>query len=657
MSGSLSIGGLISGIDTNTMLDQLYEMAQAPIRRLESRKEGLNRKSAAWSQFEALALTFRGLAVQLATPTGFRLYSARVSAENLASASVGSSAAPGTYTFTVQALEQTHQLAAQGYADTDETSVGTGTVSIAVGGGEAVVVDVADLTLVELRDAINGAGAGVSAAIINDGSATSPYRLVLTSETSGLDGEMGVTVDLAGGTAPTFLEMQAAQDAQIQLGSGAGAVTISSGSNTISGAIPGVTLTLLAADPATPVTLTVSRDTAAVQSRIDEFAAAYNAVVGFFGEQFDFDPETGWAGVLFADYRLEGLQHDLARSVSNAIVGAMGEFTSLSQIGIRVQANGTLVVESATLASALSGSFDDVVGVFAARGATTHDDVTYLTGTSETQPSGAAGWAVEITQAATRSRVTAGVAQTAALAAEETLTINGVNVSLSAGMTQSEVVAAINAAEDQTGMVAAATGADGEGTGNYLTLTRAAYGSAYHVEAVSTVSNQGGGGAASGIGTTMVTDGAPLGESGVGTGAAGLDVAGTIDGEECTGVGRRLRAEAGDPTGLSLLVTGTSAGSYGVVNFTVGAAESAFRVCLSATDTVDGTVARAQDTISDTMDDIDGEIIRLQELIEHEQERLRASFVAMERALAQFESQSQFLTSQMAQMQANASNS
>lgn len=657
MSGSLSIGGLISGIDTNTILDQLYAVAQAPIRRLESRKAGLNQKSAAWSQFEALALTVRGLAVQLATPTGFGLYSATVSEADLASASVGSGAVPGTYTFTVQALAQTHQLVAQGYADTDETSVGTGTVTISVGGGEDVVVDVAELTLGELRDAINGSEVGVSASIINDGSGTSPYRLVLTSETSGLDGEMAVTVDLAGGTAPSFSEMEAAQDAQIQLGSGAGAVTISSGSNTISGAIPGVTLTLLAADPATSSTLTVSRDTAAVQSRIEEFVAAYNTAVSFFAGQFDFDPETGWAGVLFGDYRLEGLQHDLARSVGNAVVGATGEFASLSQIGIRVQANGTLMVESSTLASALSGSFDDVVGVFAARGTTTHDDVAYLTGTSETQPSGAAGWAVEITQAATQSRVTAGVAQTVVLAADETLTINGVNVSLTAGMTQSEVVAAINAVDDQTGLVASATDADGQGTGNFLTLTRAAYGSAYHVASVSTVSNQGGGGDASGMGTTTVTEDDPLGESGAGTGAAGVDVAGTIDGEESTGAGRRLTAEAGDPTGLWLLVTGTSAGSYGVVNFTVGAAESAFRVCLSATDTVDGTVARAQDYLADSMDDIDGEIVRLQDLIEHEQERLRATFVAMERALAQFESQSQFLASQFAQMQANAADS
>src|SRR4030042_947029 len=122
---------------------------------------------------------------------------------------------------------------------------------------------------------------------------------------------------------------------------------------------------------------------------------------------------------------------------------------------------------------------------------------------------------------------------------------------------------------------------------------------------------------------------------GGGRGAAWLWPGG---GGECPGAGRRLKAEAGDPTGLSLLVTGTSAGSYGVVNFTVGAAESAFRVSLSATDTVDGTVARAQDYLADTMGEIDAEIVRLQDLIEHEQERLRASFVAMEAARAKSQS-------------------
>ncbi len=653
MSANISIGGLISGIDTNSMLDQLYQVAQAPINRLQSRKEALNQKSVAWSQFEALLLSFRTLSVQLATPAGFELCSAAVSHSDLVTASVGSNAVPGTYTFTIQALAQTHQIVSQGYADTDVTEVGSGTISITVGEADPVVVDVDNFTLEELRDAINGSSAGVRAAIIDDGGGASPYRLVLTSETSGTVGEMDVTVDLTGGTAPTFSDMQPAQDAQIQLGSGAGAITISSSSNTVSGAIPGVTLNLLAADPATPVTLTVARDEAAIQARIEDLVAAYNEVVDFFADQFYFDSETGHMGTLFGDFRLQGLQQDLARSLGNAVVGATGEFHSLSELGVRVQSTGKLSVDTSTLAGALASNFEDVIALFAAVGRTTHADVSFLTGTSDTQPSGAAGWAVEITQVATQTRVTAGVAQTEALAADETLTINGVNVSLSAGMTQSEVVDAVNAMQDQTGVVASATNGDGQGTGNYLTLTRLPYGSAYHIQAVSTASNQGGGNT-SGVGTTTVTEENPAGESGTGTGAAGLDVEGTIGGQECEGAGRRLTANAGDPEGAALLITGTSTGSYGYVYFTVGAAEAAFRVCLSATDTVDGTIARAQDYLDDTMDEIDEEIARLQELIDKEQERLRASFVAMERALAQFESQSQFLANQIAQMQANA---
>jgi flagellar hook-associated protein 2 len=242
------------------------------------------------------------------------------------------------------------------------------------------------------------------------------------------------------------------------------------------------------------------------------------------------------------------------------------------------------------------------------------------------------------------------------LAADETLTIQGVNISLTAGMTQAQVIAAINAVEGQTGVTASATDASGQGSGTYLTLARSAYGSAYHLSALSSLSNQGGNDT-SGLGNVAVTDETPAGESGVGTGAAGLDVEGTIGGESATGSGQRLTADSGNPHGLALLVTATEAGSYGNVVFTVGAAEAAFRVAVDATDTYDGTIAAARDLIDDTITDIDQEIARLDSLIEQEQTRLRASFARMEAALAKFESQSQLLTRYVSQMQANSSGS
>ena len=653
MSSGMSIGGLISGIDTNTMLDQLYQVAQGPILRLRSKKDALGEQSAAWSQLEANLLSFRTVATRLASPAGFECYTAALSKPDLATASAGASAVPGSYSFTVQALARTHQLASQGYADTNQTEVGAGTISISVGDGDPVVIEVENYTLGELRDAINDAEAGVTATIVNDGSGASPYRLVLTSETSGLAGEVEVTVDLVGGTAPTLTELQAAQDAQIQLGSGAGAVTVYSSTNTFANVIQGVTLTVLEADPATAVTLTVSRDTTTIRGVIEDLAARYNEIADFFAEQFAFDAETSKTGTLFGDYRLQTLQQDISSALGGRVIGLTGEYASLSGLGIRTDLAGKLTVDSAALAAALTDHLDEVVGVFAAAGRTTHAAVSYLTGSTETQPSGATGWAVEITQAATRSRVTAGVEQTAPLAANETLTINGVNIELTAGMTQSQVIAAINAEQAQTGMTASATDANGGGSGNYLTLTRVAYGSAFHVTGGSSESNQGGPGS-SGIGTTTVSDDNPQGESGTGTGGTGLDVEGTIGGYTCSGSGQRLAAEEGDTEGLSLLVKATSAGSYGDVFFTVGAAEAAFRVCLEATDTVDGTIARTQDYIDDSMSDLEAEITRIQTLVEQQQERLRLSFAGMEQALAQFQSQSQFLSSYMAQIQANA---
>ncbi len=650
MSATASIGGLISGIDTNSILDQLSQAAEAPIRRLEARKAELQDKLVAWSQLEASLLSFRTTASQLAEPSTFDAKTAAASRSDLVSVSASSSAVAGTYTFTVQQLAQTHQMISAGAADTSETEFSEGTVSISVGGEDPLVIETQGLTLTELRDAINSAGAGVTAAIINDGGESSPYHLILSSETSGLAGEMTVTTT---GGAPAFSELQAAQDAELVLGSGAGAVTIQSGSNTVTEAIPGLTIELLKADSGAPVSVTVARDTAGIQSQVEDFVEAYNDLVSFFTEQFDYNPDTNVSGTLFADYRLQSLQEELAAAITSEVVGVGAGPRALSDVGVRTLSTGELSVDSAALSAALLQDPDQVARVLAAVGTADDPEVTYLTSTEHTRPSGSTGWTVDITQAATRARVTAGVAQTGVLAADETLTIQGVAISLTAGMTQAEVIEEINAHQSETGVTARATDANGEGAGNYLTLEREAYGSAYHITAVSTVSNQGGV-ETSGLGNVEVTDAQPSGESGTGTGAEGLDVAGTIGGWEATGQGRILTGSEGDAQGLALMVTADAAGEYGKVVFTVGAAQAAFRAALSATDLTTGTITSAQAAINDSISDADEEIARLQATIAAEQERIRSAFMRMEEALGRLQNQSQFLSRYIGQMQTGA---
>jgi flagellin len=160
------------------------------------------------------------------------------------------------------------------------------------------------------------------------------------------------------------------------------------------------------------------------------------------------------------------------------------------------------------------------------QGALTSNNVTFLRGTSDTN---AGTYAVSVTTAGERATVTAGTAQTDVLAADETLTVNGVSISLNAGLSQAQVVSRINAFTGQTGVVA---DIDSGATRLYSN----AYGSD---TSISVVSNVAAGATSSGFGSTVQTD-------------SGVDVAGTIDGTSFTGVGNTLSATSGAAKGVTL---------------------------------------------------------------------------------------------------------
>lgn len=159
-------------------------------------------------------------------------------------------------------------------------------------------------------------------------------------------------------------------------------------------------------------------------------------------------------------------------------------------------------------------------------GISTDADVTFLKGTADTA---AGSYAIAVTTAGERATATAGTAQTGALAADEILTINNVTISLSAGLTQSQVVDRINEFSSQTGVTA-------DTVGGATRLYTQAFGSA---STLSVVSNQAAAVDSSGFGTTLVND-------------LGVDVAGTIGGDAFNGVGNVLTATSGAAKGLTI---------------------------------------------------------------------------------------------------------
>ena len=173
-------------------------------------------------------------------------------------------------------------------------------------------------------------------------------------------------------------------------------------------------------------------------------------------------------------------------------------------------------------------------------GTATDADVTFLKATSTTT---AGTYSVEVTTVGERATATAGTAQTGALAADEILTINDVSISLTSGMSQTQVVNRINEFTSQTGVIA-------DTDSGSTRLYSEAFGSAQSITVVSNVASAAD---SSGFGTTEVTD-------------TGIDVIGEIDGTEFTGVGNVLTANSGVAKGLSVsFAAGTGANAFETV--------------------------------------------------------------------------------------------
>ena len=190
-----------SGINYTSILNALNQALSAPITLMQAQETPLNNQLSAWQSIGSDISALSSSASALGQPSLFQTYTAASSNTSVATATASSSAIPGTYSFTVNQLAQASEIASQGIAATS-TTVGTGTFGITVNGTLTnVSVTSSNDTLSGLAQAINNAGAGVSAAVISDGSSNSPYRLVLTSNTTGTNSAITINNTLSGGTA------------------------------------------------------------------------------------------------------------------------------------------------------------------------------------------------------------------------------------------------------------------------------------------------------------------------------------------------------------------------------------------------------------------------------------------------------------------------
>jgi len=239
----------------------------------------------------------------------------------------------------------------------------TGTVNASFNGGLRVgsadykSIDLGDGKLSTVVTAINAANMGVTASAIQ----VSPgaYKLQLQSSVTGSAGR--VSADLGSlSSLGTFNAVTDASDATLVVGSGAGAYTITSSSNTVSNVLPGVTLTLGKADPTTTVTVGVGGDVDSLANKVLSMVNSVNDALKYIKDNSNYDQKTGASGYLLGN----STAHRLQQQVFSAMSGSVGSSMSLSTLGISVNQDGTFAFDTAKFKSAYATDPNAVANTF-----------------------------------------------------------------------------------------------------------------------------------------------------------------------------------------------------------------------------------------------------------------------------------------------------
>jgi flagellar hook-associated protein 2 len=168
-------------------------------------------------------------------------------------------------------------------------------------------------------------------------------RLSLVANASGSAADFSVSQASGLG----FTQAQAGANASLTVDG----VPISSASNTVSGAVSGVTLNLQSASPGTTVNLSLAPDTSDITSTVQSFISAYNTLIGNLNTDVAYNQSTSAAGPLQSDSAAQSFYSDLLSAVNFS--GGSGSVTSLNDLGITANNDGTLSLNTTTLQNAI----------------------------------------------------------------------------------------------------------------------------------------------------------------------------------------------------------------------------------------------------------------------------------------------------------------
>ncbi len=338
----LSASGLATGLDINSMVNQLVQAERAPRQKsIDNKLAEVETHISAYGRLKESLDSMKQLMSDFRSDGNFAARKTTTSDEDTLTGEASKDAAPGNYSIEVLKLASAHKLVSSPFAENQVFGAGKLEISL---GNRSMSIDVTDpnAKLEDVVTAINSAPSnpGVQASLIQDENGT---RLTFSSDKQGDKNHIKVSVNAgigspyqqlvfdAGAVSNPMQQMQAASDAQIRID---GLVVANSSTNTFSDVIKGVDLTVENLTVNKPVKFNVDFDKEAVKGALKKFVDAYNGYYELSKNLSRYDQENQQAAPLTGDSTLRSATSQLRRLFASPLEDVTSSFKTLSEIGI-----------------------------------------------------------------------------------------------------------------------------------------------------------------------------------------------------------------------------------------------------------------------------------------------------------------------------------
>ena len=365
MSGTITALGLGSGIDLQGTLDSLREIDETVITEKETKKSEFETQLNEFTVLQEKLLDMKSYALELSLQSTFIARNATVSDESVLTLSATEGATVQSTAITVEALAGKSSWISAGMADKETVVFEAGneeTTTFSYQVGDTMVnLDVAGgTTLTELADLINTStdNPGVTASLVDNGDTDSPYQLVLQADETGEKNRITILTQLAG---LTLTEKEGADGASLNAQFSVGGIDYQRQGNTISDVIASAQFTLQGTGSST---ISVSNDEEKIKELITNLVSAYNEIITEITANTDYDTDTEELGILastgFANlpYSMQTLMNTFANAGTDSSV------TSIFDLGLSYESDGTITIDEEVLAEMTADHFDAVALFF-----------------------------------------------------------------------------------------------------------------------------------------------------------------------------------------------------------------------------------------------------------------------------------------------------